>query len=105
MHPTPSALRNLRRALTTAETHSIPSLLSLLADPTRFRIVKALMLHPKLCVTDLAELLHITPPSVCHHLDLLKRAGVVGSERHGQTQCYELLRTPESNFIRSLIAA
>jgi ArsR family transcriptional regulator len=102
---TSAQAQTLRLALQTKETVTLPHLLSLLADPTRFRVVKALALYPKLCVTDLAHLLLLTAATISHHLRILKDAGVVSCERMGQTQCYELTRTDAAQLLKKLVSA
>ncbi|MBI4415227.1 MAG: winged helix-turn-helix transcriptional regulator [Candidatus Kerfeldbacteria bacterium] len=72
----------------------------LLSEPSRYRILRALSLHPELCVSDLTELFDMTMPAVSHHLRLLKEAEAVTCWRHGQMICYSLAKTPLANFIR-----
>ncbi len=100
---TSAEARSLRLALQTGETITLPRLLSLISDPTRFRIIKALTLHPRLCVTDLAHLLFLTAPTISHHLRILKDADVVVCERDGQTQCYEIAPTEAARLLRKLV--
>ncbi|GAB5465429.1 MAG: hypothetical protein Kapaf2KO_08650 [Candidatus Kapaibacteriales bacterium] len=42
---------------------------------------------------EIAEVFNISKPSISHHLDLLKRAGLVSSERKGQFIHYTLETT------------
>lgn len=62
------------------------ALFSILADPTRLRLLKLLSQqkdpHP-LCVNALAFRLGVTQPAVSQHLKVLKSAGLVKGERHG----------------------
>ncbi len=63
-----------------------------LGDPTRRQIVE--MLREKdLTAGEIAEAFDISKPSISHHLDLLKQAGVVISIKKGQFIYYSLNAT------------
>lgn len=62
-----------------------------LADETRQRIMSLLCCR-ELCVSDLvAELGQVSQPTVSHHLQVLKHAGLVETRRDGK-QIYYTLR-------------
>lgn len=61
--------------------------LRLLADPTRLRIVWAL-LHGEHAVGDLAEHVGVQPPAVSQHLAKLRLARVVRTRRDGTRVLY-----------------
>ena len=42
---------------------------------------------------EIAEKFQISKPSISHHLDILKRASLVSSEKHGQFVIYSLNTT------------
>lgn len=90
----------IRSALAKDQVDDKAQAFDLLSDPSRYRILRALSLHPELCVSDLTELLGMTMPAVSHHLRLLKDAKIVVCERMGQMMCYQLANTPQSQFIR-----
>jgi ArsR family transcriptional regulator len=58
-------------------------LLSALADPTRLSIVRQLANRGGQCVCDFSECCDLSQPTISHHLKVLRRAGVVVSERRG----------------------
>ncbi len=63
-----------------------------LSDPTRRKILK--MLREKdLSAGEIAENFDITKPSISHHLNLLKQAKLVLSEKQGQNIYYSLNMT------------
>lgn len=66
------------------------TLLRLLADPVRARIVSALHAVGELCVGDLALALDVSDSSVSHALRLLRTAGVVRNRRDGRVIYYRL---------------
>ena len=55
-----------------------------LADPVRLQLVDVLRKHAgKVCVCELVPLFDLSQPTVSHHLGVLRKAGVVDSERNG----------------------
>lgn len=68
----------------------LASLLSLLADPVRSRILYALELVAELCVGDLALALEATEDSVTYALRILRTAGLVANRREGRVVYYRL---------------
>jgi ArsR family transcriptional regulator len=62
-----------------------------LSDPLRLRLLG--LLPPAgekrtFCVCDLAERLGMSQPCLSHHLNILKKAGLVGFEKDGCTVYY-----------------
>ena len=62
----------------------------LLADPTRTRLLYALLEAGELCVCDLAETIRVPESSVSHALRLLRTAGIVRNRRAGRMIYYSL---------------
>jgi ArsR family transcriptional regulator, arsenate/arsenite/antimonite-responsive transcriptional repressor len=55
-----------------------------LGDPIRLQLVDVLRKHAgKVCVCELTPLFDVGQPTVSHHLKVLRRAGIVDSERQG----------------------
>ncbi len=70
-----------------------------LADPTRRRILE--LLHERdLTAGELAEHFDMTKPSLSHHLNTLKAASLVRSERDGQNIIYSLNTTVVQDLMR-----
>ncbi|MFA4954584.1 MAG: autorepressor SdpR family transcription factor [Patescibacteria group bacterium] len=65
------------------------SIFKALADPSRRKILD-LLKAKDLSVTELHEHFGFTQASLSHHLDILKRAGLVVTERRGQFIIYSL---------------
>lgn len=63
-----------------------------LADPTRRHILE-LLHNGDLAAGEIAQHFDITKPSLSHHLSILKTAGLVETERHGQSIVYSLNTT------------
>jgi DNA-binding transcriptional ArsR family regulator len=64
-----------------------------LADPTRREILSLLRKHGELSAGQLAEHFDMTKPSMSHHFNVLKNAGLVRSRRNGQSIYYSLNTT------------
>jgi ArsR family transcriptional regulator len=67
----------------------VVSLLKVLAEPARWRIVQ-LLADEELCVCHLVESLGLAQPLVSHHLRVLREAGVVESSRFRYWTYYRL---------------
>lgn len=80
----------LDRALPTDEVHRLTDLFRLLGDPTRVRILYALVEVGELCVCDLAATVGAPENSVSHAMRLLRTAGIVRSRRGGRMVYYSL---------------
>jgi len=63
-----------------------------LNDPTRRKILQ-LLREKDLSAGQIAEHFNMTKPSISHHLDLLKQAGLVSAEKKGQFIYYSLNTT------------
>ena len=71
----------------------------ILGDPTRCRIIFAL-LENEMCVCDLAYLLSMTKSSISHQLSKLRSAGIVRCRRDGKEVYYCLDDDHVSELIR-----
>lgn len=60
-----------------------------LADPTRVRVISALM-NTELCVCDLAAILGMTQSAISHQLRLLRNLQLVGARKDGRIVFYYL---------------
>jgi ArsR family transcriptional regulator len=82
-----------------------------LADPTRWRIVR-LVMSDALCVCELADILEMPQSSVSSHVQIIRRAGLLESEKCEKwtyfriaTRYLKLLQTMEKFFESSQDAA
>ncbi len=72
------------------EAGQLSEVFKLLADPTRARILYALLEAGELCVCDLAATVAVAETSVSHALRLLRTAGIVRNRREGRIIYYRL---------------
>ena len=63
---------------------------ALLSDPTRLRILSALLERQTMTVTELADTLGITAPNVSQHLARLLAARIVTRQRDGRRLFYSV---------------
>ena len=67
-----------------------------LADDTRQRMLE-LLLERELTVSQIVDLFHLSQPTVSHHLDILRRYGLLASRRQGKHIYY---RTRQEQVVR-----
>jgi DNA-binding transcriptional ArsR family regulator len=80
-----------RRALPDdPELGRLTDLFRLLGDPTRARLLYALLAAEELCVCDLAAATHTAETTTSHALRLLRTAGIVAAQRVGRMMYYRL---------------
>ncbi|MGI9120275.1 MAG: ArsR/SmtB family transcription factor [Acidimicrobiales bacterium] len=76
--------------LSVEEAGRLTDVFKLLADPTRARLLYALLEAGELCVCDLAATVDVAETSVSHALRLLRTAGIVRNRRQGRVVYYRL---------------
>ncbi len=87
----PERVRALRgRIIDVDEATRLASLLGLLADPTRARILYALDVVDEICVSDVALALDATEDAVGYALRILRTAGLVSTRKDGRLVYYRL---------------
>jgi ArsR family transcriptional regulator len=65
-------------------------LLRALAHPVRWGILERLAAEPGICACDFTEFFDVSQPTVSAHLKALREAGLVTTQRRGNTICYSL---------------
>lgn len=70
-----------------------------LNDPTRREILELLQ-QRDMTAGEIAEQFHISFPSISHHLDLLKQARLVQSQKEGQYVTYSLNTTVVDDILK-----
>jgi ArsR family transcriptional regulator, arsenate/arsenite/antimonite-responsive transcriptional repressor len=74
------------------EAERLAAIAKALGDPVRLQLVDVLRKHAgKVCVCELIPLFDVGQPTVSHHLKVLRRAGLVDSERRGLWAYYYVL--------------
>ncbi len=73
-----------------------------LNDPTR-REILALLRAGDMTAGDIAAQFEMTPPSISHHLDKLKRAGLVSTVKQGQYVLYSINTTIVDDLLQYIL--
>ena len=102
VHPDKVALV-IKNAPDPNELATVSGVFRLLGDPTRARLLYALLEAGELCVCDLAWVVGMAQNLVSHHLRLLKSAGLVTGRRHGRLVMYAL--TPSGHALVTAVLA
>jgi ArsR family transcriptional regulator len=99
-------IARVRKGLTPdAGLQRAAELFKALNDPTRLKIINALILA-EMCVCDIAALMDMTQPAVSHHLKVLKSSQLVKYRREGKVVYYALDDEHVSNvFYQGLLHA
>ena len=78
------------------------SIFKALNDPTRREILE-LLKEKDLTAGEIADQFNISKPSISHHLDLLRQAGLVVSVKEGQFMYYSLNTTVMDEMLKWII--
>lgn len=73
-----------------------------LNDPTRREILE-LLKKKDLTAGEIADRFNISKPSISHHLDLLKQAGLVTAVKEGQYQYYSINTTVLDEVVKWML--
>src|SRR5512136_268030 len=96
----PERVREVRERLVTAATaERMAAVFKVLADPSRCRLVAAIIEAGELCVCDLAATVEMSESNVSHHLRVLRAHGLVRARRDGRMVFY----SPDDAHIRLLL--
>ncbi len=85
-------------------------MLQAIADPTRRRILQALKERGGcsigkdvgLCASDIELRIHLSQPTISHHMSILKKAGLVQAKKLGQWRWYRRNEAALREFARAL---
>ncbi len=96
----PERVRSVRERLVTAATaEQMAAVFKVLGDPSRCRLVAALIEAREICVCDLAATLCMTESNVSHHLRVLRANGLARARREGRMVFY----SPDDEHIEELL--
>jgi DNA-binding transcriptional ArsR family regulator len=90
--------------------HDLTRILSVVADPTRRRILQALKerggcsidKEEGLCASDIEQRIHLSQPTISHHMAILAKAGLVEAKKIGLWRWYRRNEITLRQFARSL---
>jgi ArsR family transcriptional regulator, lead/cadmium/zinc/bismuth-responsive transcriptional repressor len=82
--------RTRDRLVSEDEADALAASFKLLGEPSRLRMLHALLEADELCVCDLAATVEVSETSVSHAMRLLRAAGIVRNRRDGRMIYYRL---------------
>jgi len=83
-------LEKVRSGLTNENTlRKMAEMFKVMNDPTRLKIINALMLS-EMCVCDIAALMDMTQPTISHHLKVMRQGELIKYRRDGKVVYYSL---------------
>ena len=95
---------------------SLDRTLHAIADPTRRRILAVLkqrgpasanalaVVKNGLCAGDIEELVHLSQPTISHHMSILTKSGLVDAVKQGQWRWYRRNEKALRRLVKSLRA-
>jgi DNA-binding transcriptional ArsR family regulator len=94
----------------TSSEQTLDRLLHAVADPVRRRILQALKerggcsldKEVGLCASDIEQRVHLSQPTISHHMAILKKAGLVEAQKLGQWMWYRRNEAALREFARAL---
>jgi DNA-binding transcriptional ArsR family regulator len=89
-----------RRLIGHDEADAVAAVFKVLADPSRCRLVAAIIEAGELCVCDLAAAVGMSESNVSHHLRVLRAHALVRARREGKMVFY----SPDDDHIEVLLA-
>lgn len=78
--------------LSESDAAELAPIFKAIADPVRLRLLSLVASHGdgEACVCDLTAAFDLTPPTISHHLKVLREAGLLSSDRRGTWVYYRL---------------
>jgi len=80
----------LPRGISAEDAATLSTAFALLADPSRLRLVYALVEGGPMCVSDLSTAVELGDSATSHQLAKLRGVGVVKAERRGREIWYQI---------------
>ncbi|MBI2124077.1 MAG: winged helix-turn-helix transcriptional regulator [Candidatus Wildermuthbacteria bacterium] len=97
---TKEGIRKAQQSFEETDSH-LAFIFQTLGDATRLKMFQLLSRSKGLCVTDIANVFHISVPAASYQLKFMEVTGLVKRERMGKMICYELRR--DNPLLKSII--
>ncbi len=72
-----------------SELQEMAAAFKVMSDPTRLKIINALLIS-EMCACDIAALLIMSQPAISHHLRILRQSRLIKYRRDGKAAYYSL---------------
>ncbi len=94
----------------TTQDQAFQRMLHAIADPTRRKILQALKIKNAcslgkeigLCACDIEERIHLSQPTISHHMKILQKAGLVDAQKQGHWRWYQRNERAIKQFSKTL---
>ena len=94
----------------TIQDQGFQRLLHAIADPTRRKILQALKIRNAcslgketgLCACDIEERIHLSQPTISHHMSILLKSGLVEAQKEGHWRWYQRNERAIKQFAKTL---
>jgi ArsR family transcriptional regulator, arsenate/arsenite/antimonite-responsive transcriptional repressor len=94
----------------TTQDHSFQRLLHAIADPTRRKILQMLKIknacsigkETGLCACDIEDRIHLSQPTISHHMSILLKSGLVEAQKEGHWRWYQRNERAIKQFAKTL---
>ena len=82
----------VREPLSAGQSVELARVFKALGDPVRLRLLSLIASHSggEACVCDLTGAFELSGPTICHHLKVLREAGLITGERRGTWVYYRV---------------
>jgi ArsR family transcriptional regulator, arsenate/arsenite/antimonite-responsive transcriptional repressor len=96
----------------TTQDQSFQRLLHAIADPTRRKILQTLKIknacsigkETGLCACDIEDRIHLSQPTISHHMSILLKSGLVEAQKEGHWRWYQRNERAIKQFAKTLRA-
>lgn len=92
----------MEAVLSKEENHLVKAM-NVLGDPTRFAIFKLVCEGNNLCVSEMAQMLQVTPSAISQHFQSFELLGLLNRQRSGQKICYQVTTTELTRELCALL--
>ncbi len=94
----------------TTQDQAFQRLLHAIADPTRRKILQTLKIRNAcslgkevgMCACDVEARIHLSQPTISHHMSILQKAGLVDAQKEGHWRWYQRNERAIKQFSKTL---
>ena len=86
-------VRKSQTLLDFCSSEECTELLRALSDETRQKIIALFYTNKEMCANDIAENFNLSRPTISHHLNLMKRTGLLNARKEGKEVYYSCNRS------------
>mgnify|MGYP000345662906 CR=1 FL=1 len=72
------------------------------SDPTRLMILKLLSENESMCVCNIIDELKKPQPTISHHLNILKKSGIIKARKEGTWNHYFIVNSKVGDIINTM---